>query len=234
MDRLVILHGWNSSREKWQEVKQNIEKEGIKVFVPDLPGFKEETRVKKPWTLDDYVDWVKSYIGQRVPPPFFIMGHSFGGAVAIKYASQYEDDLSGLILVSAAAFRWKGKKVFYWDKVANFLNRFSFLPGYESIRKFFYCHILKRPDYILAKGPLRETFKNVITQDLTHLLPEIEILTLLIWGKEDRLTLLEEGRIINSNLKNSRIKEIDGVGHVPHRVVPRVVAKETVKFIKNE
>ncbi len=233
-ETVLILHGWNSSKEKWQAVKRELEKAGIKVFVPDLPGFKEEMKLKKPWTLDNYVTWVKSYTVEKVEPPFFMMGHSFGGAVAAKYASEYEDDLSGLILISAAVIRWKSKKVLCWAKAADFLNRLSFLPGYETLRRFFYYYVLKRPDYIIAKGPLRETFKNIVGRDLTHLLPKIKAPCLLIWGKEDKLTLLEEGKIINSKLKNSKMVEVEGVGHIPHRLAPEIISKETVRFIKKK
>ncbi len=41
-DTIIILHGWGSSKEKWQEVKENLEKQGLKVIVPDLPGFKKK------------------------------------------------------------------------------------------------------------------------------------------------------------------------------------------------
>jgi len=101
MKTLIILHGWQSSKEKWQKVKENIES--------DLPGFKPETQLKEPWSLDDYVDWLKDF--SQTKEKFFLMGHSFGGRVAIKFALRYPEKLYGLILVSAAGIKKKNSPI---------------------------------------------------------------------------------------------------------------------------
>ncbi len=232
MEKLIILHGWRSSKEKWQEVKKRIERKGVRVFVPDLPGFKKGTELKRPWDLDDYVKWVAEYIGENVTPPFFLMGHSFGGAVAVKYAVTRQNELSGIVLASAAAIRWKDKKVLFWRRLSKFLGKFSFLPGWHVFRKFFYYYVLKRPDYLNAAGALGETFKNVINEDLRSLLPRITVPALVIWGKKDKLTLLEEGRLIQKALPNSELVELGKVGHRLHLEQPEEVSTHVVNFIK--
>ena len=60
-------------------MKENLEKSGVEVIVPDLPGFKEETELTKPWNLDDYLAWVEDFIERqknlgRVTEPFFYWG----------------------------------------------------------------------------------------------------------------------------------------------------------------
>ena len=87
MKTLIILHGWRSSKERWQNVKQNIESSGIKVIAPDIPGFKPETALREPWNLDNYVEWFKGFLAeQRISGQFFLLGHSFGGRILIKFS----------------------------------------------------------------------------------------------------------------------------------------------------
>ena len=79
-------------------VKEILDSKGIKVIVPDLPGFKKETALTRVWDLDDYVDWFKDFCSD-FDEPFFLLGHSFGGRIAIKFAAQNTERLKGLILV---------------------------------------------------------------------------------------------------------------------------------------
>ena len=59
---IVILHGWQSAKEKWQKVKEATEEQGLRVIVPDIPGFKPETSLKNPWTLNDYLLWFDDFL----------------------------------------------------------------------------------------------------------------------------------------------------------------------------
>ncbi len=143
MKTLIILHGWQSSKEKWQKVKEEIEKKGIEVLTPDLPGFKTEMILEHPWDLDDYLNWVKNFSLEK--EKFFLLGHSFGGRVAIKFAVRFPEKLSGLILCSAAGI--KPKKTIWGLSVliiAKIGNRLSFLPFHSFLRKLFYKLLLEK------------------------------------------------------------------------------------------
>lgn len=81
MKTLIILHGWQSSKEKWQKVEENIESDEIEVIIPDLPGFKPETELKKAWNLDNYVEWLKDFSQEREKAcPELAEGFFFVGA----------------------------------------------------------------------------------------------------------------------------------------------------------
>lgn len=240
MKTLIILHGWGSSGKKWQNVKQKIEEEGIRVFAPDLPGFKEETRLDRPWDMNDYVDWLRNFISEqkRLCPKFiegfFILGHSFGGGLAVKYAARRPEDVSGLILVCAGIVRMKTKKIMILSRLAMFFRRFSFLPGYGLCRKFLYYKVLKSPDYIRAEGHLKETFKNVIAEDLTPLLSKIDKRTLILWGKKDKTTPPRDAHIIHKKLKNSKLEILKNAGHIVYKdVEPEILSEKIIRFIKS-
>ena len=231
MKTLVILHGWRSSSEKWKEVGRLIEESGIRVLIPDLPGFIEGNRLDRPWSVDDYVGWLEEYVVKNVEGELYLMGHSAGGGFSVKYASKH--DVSGMILVAAAVVRIKDKKVLLMAKISKILKLFSFMPGYSLFRKFVYYKILRRSDYINAEGHLQGTLKNVVQENLEPLLSKIDTKTLILWGDQDDQTPIEDAHMIHSRLKNSELSVFEGVGHVVHRDADTsVLANKIISFIQ--
>jgi len=228
MKTLFILHGWQSSKEKWDRVKEHLEKSGIRVIVPDLPGFKEENKINKPWNISDYVEWFERLINDQ--DKFFLLGHSFGGRVSIKFAARNPERLKGLILVSSAGIK---KKIPGLLKFVKKLRFFSFLPGYNFFRKLFYRFILGKTDYLLAKGNLRETFKNVINEDLTPYLEKIKVPTLIIWGEKDRTTPISDAYLMKEKIKGSRLEILENIGHTPYLENPKVLSQKIKDFVEN-
>ncbi|MGB2761971.1 MAG: alpha/beta hydrolase [Minisyncoccales bacterium] len=271
MKTLVILHGWGSSKEKWQSVKQAILKHyedsprSVRVVVPDLPGFKKETALKEIWDLDDYIKWLENFISEnsktscpedvrlrpsaelgRMPSVealaegFYLLGHSFGGRMAIKFAVKHSEKLKGLILVSAAGIQHKQNKLYLtFLAIARFVKwiflRIPVLRNFfPFFRKIFYKYILRKTDYIEAeKLPyLKETFKNVVQEDLTKYLSEVKTNTLIIWGERDKITSLEDAYLMNEKIKNSKLEILKGVGHALHLEDPEVLTQKIMNFIK--
>lgn len=239
-DIIIILHGWGSLKEKWQEVRQYIEKSyendscSVKIIVPDLPGFKKETGLGRVWDLDDYVEWFKNFCSD-FDEPFFLLGHSFGGRIAIKYTTQNPERLKGLILVSSAGIIPKKKfSRNIASKTAQFGKVFSFVPFYKLFRKGFYKYILRRTDYIQAeKLPyLKETFKNVIKEDLRQYFSKIKIRCLILWGDKDDMTPLSDGNLMAREIPNSRLEILQGIGHFPYMENPELLSQKIIKFIK--
>lgn len=87
---LVILHGWGASARSYDKLKPLLEQKGISVFVFALPGFGEAKPPDEAWSVADYADYVKAWIGQNVSSchPEFISGsieqESLGGNEMLK------------------------------------------------------------------------------------------------------------------------------------------------------
>lgn len=239
MKTIIVLHGWQSSSEKWQNIKQGLEKQGLRVFVPDLPGFKPENQLLRPWRLDDYVNWLKAVYGGQSPVnwPVILLGHSFGGRVAIKFAAKYPELLSGLILVSAAGV----SKNSFKKRVTAFCARLAKKTGARQCplwllcRKPFYRFVLRKTDWLKAENNpvLRETMRLALDEDLTPLLPQIEIPTLIIWGSKDKATLLQDGQLMHQKINGSRLEVLRGVGHTPHLECPELLVSKLVDFFQS-
>ena len=240
MKNLIILHGWQSSKEKWQIVKEDIEKAGIRVYTPDIPGFKPDNRLTQPWNLDNYIEWFYQYVSdEKIPEGYFLLGHSFGGRMTIKIAADRKQKPKGVILVSAAGI--KREPNLYVKILAEFARiikelKIEDVPLLKSIfklsRSFFYKYILRRTDYYNTQGFLKDTIKNVLNEDLTSRLDKINTPTLIVWGKEDKVTPLEDAYLMKSKIKHSKLELLDRVGHTPYKETPIKLAQLVTKFIE--
>ena len=109
---LLMLHGFLSSKESFLRQIRFFSR-FYKVIAVDLAGFGENGDLKKPYSLDTYVEEIINLIG------FFggkaiVMGHSFGGRIAIKLASEHPEKVKALVLVDSAGLKpRRGIKYFY-------------------------------------------------------------------------------------------------------------------------
>ncbi len=228
----LILHGWGSNSERWQEVAEIISQKGFKVMVPDLPGFGTSDPLPGPWNTNKYVAWIEEFIKNysEFRSGFYLLGHSFGGALASKLAVKHSQEIKGLFLVSAACVRKKTAKKGMFAKISKVVKLFNFLPYYNFLRKAVYKFIIKKSDYVYVKGVMRETYLNIIAEDLSFHLPFVKVPTTIIWGDKDEFTSIEDGRFINRQIKKSKLVVIPEAGHDLNRKQAEVLA---VKVLEN-
>lgn len=212
MKRLIVLHGWTYSTDKWQPLVKYLKEKNIEVAFLSVPGLTEETA--KVWTLEDYVEWLKDKLASEKQP--ILIGHSNGGRIAIAFASKYPDKLKRLILIDSAGI--------FHNKLPLKLKRFIFgtlarfgkkVTSSKKLRNLLY-KAARESDYKDAAPPMRQTMVNLISSDLTPQLGQITVPTLIIWGKLDRVTPLSDGFLMHRLIKKSKLQIIDGAGHSPY------------------
>ncbi len=236
---IVLLHGWIKDCEKYLPLdKYFLEEQKYCIFIPDMPGFGKSEEPKEGWNLDDYVEFTDKFIENARRQYFdtssskvIIIGHSFGGMIAAKYAVKNTEKISKLILTGAAGIRHKPtikQKIFFvLAKAGKIL--FS-LPGISYLQKpaqKILYKIARVKDYHQASPKMKEVMKNVLAEDITPCLEKIKIETLLVWGRLDKTTPLSDGEIMIQKIKDSKLVIIDDANHS----LPFQRPKEFVKII---
>lgn len=227
----IILHGWGSGSDKWIKEAEIISKQGYQVVVPDLPGFAESGKLTKPWTINDYVSWFEEFTRLLEIQEFYLLGYSFGGALAAKIAVKYPQRVKKLFLVAAAVIRKKTAKKGFLAKISKFVKFFYFLPYYAFFRKAIYKFIIRKSDYVYAEGIMKQTYLNAVADDLSHHLSFIRVPTVIIWGDKDQSVPLDNAKIINEKIRNSELIIIEGADHLMHKTMPELLAEKVLSSL---
>lgn len=208
--RILVLHGWAYSTEKWDNFIDQLTDSGVKAELLKIPGLTEPTN--KAWTLDDYVSWLKKKIGND---KVVLIGHSNGGRISLAFSVQYPDNVSQLILIDSAGI--------YHNELPLRLKRFVFhsmakagkrLTSSPLLKKLIY-KVAKENDYRDADPLTQQTLVNMISIDLKPLLDRIKAPTLIIWGRQDQSTPLSDGQLMHQKIENSQLYVIDEARHSP-------------------
>ena len=222
----LILHGWGSASDRWTKEAEIISKKGFKVIIPDLPGFGQSDKLIRPWTVNDYAKWFEGFIESLEIQNFYLLGYSFGGALASKIAVKYSQRVQKLFLVASAVIRKKTTQKNFLAGFSKFIKIFYFLPCYSFFRKAIYKFIFRRSDYVYTEGIMKETYLNVISDDISFHLSFIKVPTVIIWGDKDQSVPIDDAHVINEKIKNSKLIIIPGADHLMHRKIPEILAEK--------
>lgn len=233
---ILILHGWGLSGNKYAETQKLLEEKGYKVYAPDLPGFGYVEMLNGSMVLDDYVFFVKKFIEREKLKKVILIGHSFGGRVSVKFAVKYPEMVEKLILTGAPLLRPKlGFKKYVISKTAlllGFVKNYLPLSVTQMLRKLIY-RFIGEYDYLKA-DKMKSTFVNVINEDLVDVIKNIDIPTLLIWGKNDKLVKIEIANKAHKFIKKSKLEIIENEGHALPYKSPKIFSTLVINFIKNK
>jgi len=210
---VVILHGWGDDSRSWQKFASELGK-NYDVIVPDLPGFGNSQAPTAPWGLDEYAKLVATFLRKLDVKPYAILGHSNGGAIAIRGLGTARLSAQKLVLLSSAGIRgeYKGrnKALRLITKTGKLLS--SPLPKATKQRLRVKVYKTVGSDMLVAEH-LQETFKKIVADDVRIDAGRLKLPTLLIYGDKDTQTPLSYGRIFNEKIKGSKLEVLQGIDH---------------------
>ena len=99
---ILLLHGWGQNIEMMKFLGDNFSNR-FRITILDFPGFGESEEPHQPWTIGDYSNLLECFIKEVGIKKPIIMGHSFGGRVAIKYSSNHP--IEKLVLFGSPCIR---------------------------------------------------------------------------------------------------------------------------------
>jgi pimeloyl-ACP methyl ester carboxylesterase len=234
---IIILHGWGSNPSRWSKFIKLLQQKNkqLKIFCPQLPGF-GASKLNKPWNLDDYVSWLENFCKKHCLKKVVLIGHSFGGRIAIKYSVKHAKRVQKMVLINSAGIRTTNmfkKKIFYI--LAKLGKNIFQLPGleklYSTARKILY-KLAREKDYFKADSVMQKTMKKIINVDLKNSASLIKCPTLLIWGKDDKITPLKIGEILQDKIEKSRLVIFQHAGHGLPVKNPERIINTVWKYIK--
>jgi pimeloyl-ACP methyl ester carboxylesterase len=240
---VLLIHGLAGSSKTWDLVMPTLG-DRYDVIAPDLLGHGESAKPMGDYSLGAFASGLRDLLAVLDVSSVTIVGHSFGGGIAMQLAYQHPHLVDRLVLVGSGGL---GRDV-------SWLLRLLTLPGAEYLMPVFFPkmlvepatdfgrflgrHDIRRPRLAelwrsyssLAGAPNRKAFvrtmRGVIepggqTVDATdRLYLAARVPTLIIWGDQDGMIPVQHGIDAHDEIAGSRLELLEGVGHFPHVEAP--------------
>lgn len=213
---MLFLHGWQANVNTFDALVPSFSKD-FRVIRLNLPGFGGSEMSSSPWGVGEYANFVKAFIEKLGISVAVLVGHSFGGRIAIKGVSEGIILTKKLILISSAGLaKQHNLRSLLFTTVAKIGKAVLFLAPLrkEKLRRWLYERA--GSDY-LGSGSLKETFLLVTREDLSQNAVKVSVPTLLIWGEDDTTTPLSDGKRLQSLIPGSQLKILEKGGHFVHQ-----------------
>ncbi|MBI1857288.1 alpha/beta hydrolase [Candidatus Saccharibacteria bacterium] len=223
---IVLLHGWGDSLATFNDLGRELAG-GFEVITLDLPGFGQTQSPKFAWTLDDYAHFVKNFLDKLGVKPDVIVGHSNGGALAIRGLSMDVLKSEKLVLLASSGVRNTKSVQRNLIKTIAKIGKIStfWMPRRhkQKLQKWLYGAV---GSDMLVVPHMQETFRQTVRQDIQKDALKITVPTLLIYGDKDRATPSQSiGNKLHKLISGSQMEVIPEAGHFIHHDALGVVAK---------
>jgi pimeloyl-ACP methyl ester carboxylesterase len=217
---IVILHAWDvDGSESWENTAMSLNLKGFNVVLIDLPGFGKSQSPLSVWSTGEYAAFVRQFLYELDIQPLIIIGHSFGGAIATRMATQPHTGIKGLVLI-APCLEYPSTQLTLKEKL---------IRQAQSV----YRSLIEYPIFKTALSPLRTAFKyflgvseyqqnssimksinhKIRTEESLGFLKSITIPTLLVWGSGDQYMPITNAISIISQLQTGQLKIYDRANH---------------------
>lgn len=243
---ILFIHGWPLNHNVFEYQLDFFPDKGYRCIGVDLRGFGESDRPYNNYDYDTLASDIKKIIDILDLKDITLVGHSMGGAIALRFLSKYNcHRISKLCLIGAAAPSWIKTKDFPYgfteDTVNNFIkDSLSDRPNLlKSVSDQFFFKYISNPmlnwfnNIALSASPWG-TFKCLISLRDERLFEDIEkvtIPTLILHGIHDLICPYEFAKYLNEKIKNSTLVPLNESGHGAFIEEKDKVNSNLLKFI---
>jgi pimeloyl-ACP methyl ester carboxylesterase len=255
---VVLLHGMNFAGFYWGGPIDVLRKEGFRVIVPDQIGFGRSSKPIIPYNFHDMALNTRRILQHLNIAKATIVGHSMGGMLAARFATQYPDLTERVVIYNPIGVvddrysrPWTSTDDQYRRTLASTYqtihaglfryvahNPSAWTPEFEKYVRIRYAWTLSSdwPRYAMVQALISQLpYLDPVVNDWAH----IQAPTLAFGGTEDSLpppgaSFRERMKFIADSIPhgNGRLLLIPGLGHVPHFEAPEKFYPPFVAFLK--
>lgn len=245
---LVILHGLADSEHTWAPVAALLATK-YRVLCLDLPGCGLSGRPDAPYGIDWQARWVLAWLDALEIEQFDVVGHSYGGGVALWLLLHRAESIGKMALIAPGGL---GLEVTVWLRAAAVFGLFE-ATGQRLIgpitRLLVYRHGGTLPDadrrtlyrYNSSAGTARAFSRMVrdvinwrgqtrrVVQHL-HRLAQLPSMA-LFWGDQDRVIPASHAEALRALFENCSFWLLPGGGHFMHWQAPEALAAALLDYL---
>jgi pimeloyl-ACP methyl ester carboxylesterase len=198
---VVLLHGKSFSGSYWQDVIERLAAAGYRVVVPDQIGFGKSSKPDIRYSFDLLAAETRNLLEALGIPRAAIVGHSFGGMLAVYFARAYPETTAVLVLENPIGLEDYRSAIPPQSLDTLVATEMAQTPeSYRAFMKAFFttwtaerealveifARILRSGEYPRYARASALTYKMIYEQPIRHEYPLLKMPVLLIIGQEDR------------------------------------------------
>lgn len=247
---VLLLHGFCCSSFTWREVIPGLARDH-RVIAPDLPGFGYTERPRDPqaYRFAGLGRTVLGLLDRLEVAQAHLIGHSYGGALALWFAERHPERVRSLSLVSTATpdrLAVEQRQAWARYRPLNYLLLHAALLGRAAVRKSleesYHDPSLVTDelvdayrDRLLVEG-IEDAYYGFLAPVADPPPPvdlqALEMPVLMLWGDDDRIIPAERATPYVTRFPRVRMVVFDGCGHVPMEERPRAFLAEVLPFLR--
>jgi pimeloyl-ACP methyl ester carboxylesterase len=224
--RVLALHGWARSHRDFDMVIAGENQVSLPALALDLPGFGASPPPDSAWGAEEYAEAVGRVL-KDMEAPVVVLGHSFGGRVALHLAVRCPERVHALVLTGAPVLRplGGGGHVAFEYRVMRRLHRLRILSDsrMETARQGF-----GSADYKAAHGVMREVLVRAVNESDEAQLDAVRCPVHLVWGADDTAAPLEVAERALAHITRGDLVAHAGVGHLTPLLIPAALRDAVV------
>lgn len=196
---ILVLHGWGCSINYMIQFKKEIHSSNL-LFI-DLPGFGNNPHLISPFNITDFSNTIITFLQTHNFDINYIVGHSFGGKIAILIAKQLK--IKCLFLIAPSIFH-KRRFIIYYLKIYFYKIAKKIKLSKKVLNMF------GSKDYKELNPVMKRTMSLVINEDITLLLESLKTPMVVFFGDKDKVTPLYLYKKIKKHAFDSTLIKLKG------------------------
>lgn len=242
---VMFVHGFGDSSASWMFMARLFRDGDYRVIIPDLAGFGRSSRkADADYGYVAQANRLFLLLQQLKAGTVHLVGNSMGGGVVGQMALLRPQAVASLTLIDAAGVHTRATDL---DREVLKGSNFLIPRVPEDLPRLLDFAMAKRPvmpqpiiDYMAERAVAdhdlhSRIFYQVLMPDvgfLTLSLADIKAPTLVIWGEQDRLLHVENGKVFQRYIPGARLLVLPGIGHMPMAEAPEDTGMAIIRFIE--
>jgi pimeloyl-ACP methyl ester carboxylesterase len=231
--RVVWLHGWARQSRDFEAAARILADRGVASVALDLPGFGSSPAPQNAGGARHYAGLLEATLREIAEAPLVLVGHSFGGRVAVALASQHPELVESLILTGVPqlvrlgastrsplayrATRWLARRHLVSESRLEAARQ-----KYGSV------------DYRNAEGVIRDVLIATVQESYESELGTLSVPIAFLWGQNDTDVPLEIATQARTLVHGpTTLEVVTGVGHLLPLEAPDVLAGATESALRS-
>jgi pimeloyl-ACP methyl ester carboxylesterase len=254
---VLLLHGLGRDHTTWEPVIDSLSRR-YTVIAPDLLGHGRSDKPRADYSVGGYANGMRDLLTVLGIDRVTVVGHSFGGGVAMQFAYQFPERTERLVLVSSGGLG---------PEVSPFIRAIT-APGFHPVMRLLTLPGVRHGGTVglraLSRLPsphtrdldevadIYDSFKDPAARHaIRHVVKAVvdwrgQVITMadraylteampmaVVWGEDDRVIPVSHASRAAELAPGARVEVIPNAGHFPHKDHPQRFARIVHEFIRS-